>query len=159
MVRRKKLSRSMEDYLEAIYLLAQERGYARVKEIAERMDVHMPSVTGALRTLSDRGLVNYEPYAVVTLTEAGVRRARRLVRTHETLRDFLERFLGVPEDEADEAACRMEHAVGDAALERLTKFIEFVDDAPEVRRRWLEGFAAGDRDDPSAKGTRREQAH
>lgn len=138
---RKSLSRSMEDYLETIFHLTQDRGFARVKDIASRMNVHMPSVTGALQTLSGRGLVNYEPYAVVTLTPRGEVVARQLVRTHVALKTFLTRILGLPDSQADDDACRMEHAISDKTLNRLIDFIEFVDAAPEAPCRRLEEFA------------------
>jgi len=139
------LSESMEDYLEVIYHLSQEKGFARVRDIARRMKVHMPSVTGALRTLSRRGLVNYEPYAVVTLTAEGDARAGRLVRTHTALRTFLGSILGLPETEADENACRMEHAISRETRTRLIEFIEFVEQAPQGPRDWLKEFAAARR--------------
>jgi DtxR family Mn-dependent transcriptional regulator len=124
------LSGSMEDYLETIFHLTQDKGFARVKNISRRMKVHMPSVTGALQTLSARGLVNYEPYAVVTLTAEGEAVARRLVRTHEALRTFLSEILGLADAEADENACRMEHAISPATIERLIAFTEFVEGRP-----------------------------
>jgi len=139
------LSESMEDYLEAIYHLSQDKGFARVRDIARRMKVHMPSVTGALRTLSGRTLVNYEPYAVVTLTPEGDALARRLVRTHTALRTFLAKILGLPETEADENACRMEHALSRETRARLIEFIEFVEQAPQGPRDWLKEFAAAKR--------------
>lgn len=137
---RKKLSGSMEDYLEAIYHLSRQQGFARSKDIAQRLGVLVPSVTGALRTLAGRNLVHYEPYSVVRLTDEGERIAKRTVRRHTTLRTFLERILGVQPDEADDNACRMEHAVSPAVMDRLVAFIDFVDQAPEVRRKWLEEF-------------------
>lgn len=136
----KKLSGSMEDYLEAIYLLSREHGFARSKDIASRLGVLVPSVTGALRTLAGRNLVHYEPYSVVRLTEEGEKIAKRTVRRHTTLRTFLEQILGVQPDEADSNACRMEHAISPAVMDRLVAFIDFVDQAPEVRRKWLEEF-------------------
>lgn len=140
-----RLSGSMEDYLETIYNLSRERGFARAKDIARHLKVHMPSVTGALRTLSARNLVSYEPYSVITLTSEGEELAGRLVRSHEALKTFLERILGLPEKEADENACRMEHAISPETLSRLIEFIEFVDKASDVRRQWLEKFAQSGR--------------
>ncbi len=136
----RKLSGNMEDYLEAIYNLSRDQGFARSKDIAQQMGVLVPSVTGALRTLAARELILYEPYSVVRLTAQGEKIARRMVRRHNTLRTFLERFLGVTGSEADDNACRMEHAVSPAVMDRLMAFIDFVDQAPEVRRRWLENF-------------------
>ena len=136
------LSDSMEDYLETIFHLSREKGFARAKSIARQMQVHMPSVTGALRTLKARGLVEYEPYAVVTLTSRGEREARQLVRSHAALKTFLWRILGLPEKEADENACRMEHAISPRTLDRLIAFVDFLDRSPEASCRRVADFAA-----------------
>ena len=85
------LSESQEDYLEAIYNIVAEKGAARAKDIGQRLHVKSPSVTGALRALSERGLVNYAPYDLVTLTRKGQRIAREVVRSHQVIRDFLVR--------------------------------------------------------------------
>ncbi len=75
------LSESLEDYLEAIYHLVAEKQVARSRDIATRLRVGRSSVTGALQALSEKGLVNYEPYEAITLTRGGraaaARRARR----------------------------------------------------------------------------------
>ncbi|HOR98434.1 MAG TPA: metal-dependent transcriptional regulator, partial [Kiritimatiellia bacterium] len=83
------LSISIEDYLEAIFYLVRENTVARSKDIAERLKVNRSSVTGMLQALRDRGLVNYERYGFVTLTDEGKKVASRVVRRHEALRDFM----------------------------------------------------------------------
>jgi uncharacterized protein (TIGR00725 family) len=113
------LSESLGDYLESIYHLVRSRSAALVKEIAERMKVQKSSVTGALRLLAEKGLVNYDPYSFVTLTARGERIARDLVRRHETLRQFLTRVLAVEAAAADRNACHMEHAIEPQVLEKL----------------------------------------
>ena len=127
-----RLSSSLEDYLEAICHIVEEKGAARVKNIAQSMGVRSSSVTGALRTLSERGLVNYTPYDVVTLTDEGKSEAERIIRRHRVLHDFFRQVLGVSETEADAAACAMEHAISAKVLERLTDFLEFAKSAPET---------------------------
>jgi len=130
----------MEDYLEAIYWLVEKDRVARVKDIAEKLGVSMPSVTGALKNLSVKGLVNYDRYQFITLTDEGRQVARELARNHEVLRDFLVRVLHIPAQEAEENACRMEHAVDDKVLERFTQFLDFVETCPRGGREWLESF-------------------
>lgn len=133
------ISASMEDYLEAIAHIAKANGAARAKNISERLQVTGASVTGALRQLSDRGLVRYEPYGVVTLTEEGARVADSVIRRHEAFRDFLVTVLSVPPAEAEEAACRMEHQVPDAILERFLRFMEFARICPAASTHWVAG--------------------
>ena len=79
------LSSSIEDYLEAIGSLERENRVARVKDIAERLDVQMPSVTGALKVLRGKGLVNYERNSYITLTEEGLKIADSISLKHKRL--------------------------------------------------------------------------
>ena len=116
------LSASSEYYLEAIYLICQEHGEARSKAIKEHLDVSGPSVTEALQLLSDKKLVNYEPYEAITLTAAGESIAKDVLYRHQTLRDFFITVLGVDPAMADEGACKMEHAVSPAIIERMVQY-------------------------------------
>jgi len=135
------LTDSLEDYLEAIYHIIQKKQVARAKDISARLRVRSSSVTGALHGLASRELVNYQPYDYVTLTDKGQCLAERIVRRHTVIHDFLVRVLGVEEDDADNAACRMEHAVRGEILERLVHFLEFLDRCPRGNGPWLEGFS------------------
>ena len=135
-----KLSASQEDYLETIYHIEMKNRVVRVKDIAQALKVNSPSVTGALNTLKDKNLVNYAPYKFVTLTEKGKAIARGVIHRHNTLRDFFIKVLRVDHQESDEAACRMEHAIPKTILERLIKFIEFIDNCPLAGAKWVDGF-------------------
>lgn len=141
----KPLTASLEDYLEAIYHICAQKRAARAKDIVMRMGVHNSSVTQALRALSERGYINYAPYDIVTLTAAGHKVANSVVRRHRTLRDFLVKVLALEEETAQEAACKMEHAVSADILERLVEFLEFMDSCPLTEVRWKEavGFYCG----------------
>ena len=138
----RRLSASLEDYLEAIFHIVARKQAARAKDIAERVGVNRSSVTGALRVLSDKGLVNYAPYDVITLTESGRAAATDVVRRHNVLRDFLVRVLGVEAGEAEPAACKMEHAVPRGVIERLVAFADFVETCPRAGADWIEAFMA-----------------
>ena len=118
------LSASLEDYLEAIFHLVVEKRAARARDIARALAVSPPSVTGALRALAERGLINYAPYEVVTLTRRGRTAARAVIRRHEAFRRFFVEVLGVDAKDAENAACRMEHAVPSKILNRLIQFLE-----------------------------------
>ena len=120
------LSASLEDYLEAIFNLACESNMARSKDIAKSLGVSKSSVTGALRVLKAKGLVNYKPYDYVTLTEAGQTAAAGVVRKHNVLKSFFINLLGIKKDTAQQAACRAEHVLGPKVIARLLRFIEFV---------------------------------
>jgi len=120
------LSRSLEDYLEAIYTLKLQSQVARVKDIAGAMGVKMPSVTEAIRSLASRGLVEHRPYEGVDLTENGLGRAREIAHRHSAVKDFLVNVLGLEEKDAETEACEIEHAIQPETLDKLIKFADFV---------------------------------
>jgi DtxR family Mn-dependent transcriptional regulator len=134
------LSESMEDYLEAIFHIVLEKQVARVKDIAGRLKVHKSSVTAALRNLAEHKLVNYAPYDVITLTPQGATLAQDVVRRHEALSDFFVKVLNIDAAMADEAACRMEHAMPRVMVDRLILFSEFLEACPRGGKKWIRGF-------------------
>ncbi len=134
------LTPAMEDYLEAIYEIGLEKKIVRVKDIAAKMDVKMPTVTSMLKNLGTRGYINYEKYGYVDLTEAGENVGRDISRRHEVLFHFLKDILNVDPKTADEEACKMEHALGGATLERVIQFVKFVQTSPRTGSSWLENF-------------------
>lgn len=120
------LSSSLEDYLEAIFNLTATDEVARSKDIADSLKVAKSSVTGALRTLAEKELVNYKPYGYVTLTPAGRAAAERVARKHNIIKSFFVDILGVDDTLAQNAACKAEHALGADIIKRLLDFTEFV---------------------------------
>jgi DtxR family transcriptional regulator, Mn-dependent transcriptional regulator len=136
----KPLTSVMEDYLEAIFDLDREKKFVRVKDIAKRMDVKMPTVSSMLKTLNDRGLVNYEKYEYVELTKGGEDVGKEMRRRHEVLLKFLTEILEIEFDIADTEACKMEHTLSSATLDRLTDFMEFIRTCPRAGESWLEYF-------------------
>jgi len=115
------LTQSREDYLETIYELIKENTVARVKDIAAKLNVRKPSVHSAINELKKHGLVEQEPYGYVTLTELGMEEAKKVVRRHEILREFL-LLLDVPSDVAERDACAMEHLLSQETYDAIEKF-------------------------------------
>jgi DtxR family Mn-dependent transcriptional regulator len=136
------LSASLEDYLEAVLALDRAGQPARVRDIAKHLGVGMPSVSIALRALSDRGMVKYDPYRAITLTHEGRKRSRQVQHRHEVLQKFLENVLGVDAQEARDNACRMEHAIDNKVLERLMHFSQFIQMCPRTGGAWREALKA-----------------
>jgi DtxR family transcriptional regulator, Mn-dependent transcriptional regulator len=134
------LSSQMEDYLETIYQLCREQGVARVKGIAERLEVTNPSVVGAVKNLKRRKLVWQERYGYIRLTEEGQKIAGVINHRHEVLSSFFEKFLGLDPETASGDACRIEHAVSAETVQRLRSVAEFVESEPQVNKEWLEKF-------------------
>lgn len=120
------LSESLEDYLEAIFHIESEKQAVRAKDIADRLSVKGASVTGALHQLASRKLVNYVPYDLITLTSEGKTMAAEVVRRHEALTEFFRDVLGADPLDAEEGACRSEHALSPEIISRLAAFVEFL---------------------------------
>ena len=137
---RKGLSASLEDYLEAIFHIVRKKKAARAKDISDRLGVSRSSVTGALHSLSQKDLINYAPYDIITLTASGEKAAIDVIRRHTVLRDFFINALKINPDTAEENACRMEHTVSRIVLGRLARFIEFIDICPRIDIRWVDKY-------------------
>jgi DtxR family Mn-dependent transcriptional regulator len=116
------LTASQEDYLEAILNVADRSGMARSTDIATELGVAKPSVTGALKLLAKRGLVNYKPYGCVTLTQSGESMAGRVAKRHEIIKSFFVNVLGVDAKIAQIAACKAEHLLGSVIISRMQNF-------------------------------------
>jgi len=138
----KKLTRRLEDYLEAVWVLTQEQGAARVRDIAARTDVTMSSVTSALKQLARGGLVHYDPYQLVTLTARGESLAERIHDKHDALRGFLVEVLDLDPHTAEANACRMEHVVDDEVLHRLSLLARFLQQRRPEQEEWIQRFGA-----------------
>jgi len=121
---------SMEDYLEAIANLGEGEKVVRVKQISEMLGVKMPSVTSALKKLSERELVEHERYGHIKLTTEGNKVARDVIRKHKALTRFFAQALGINKETAEEDACKIEHVISSLSMERLAKFVEFMEACP-----------------------------
>jgi DtxR family Mn-dependent transcriptional regulator len=130
----------MENYLEVILELERTHKVARAKDIADRLQIQRGSVTGALKTLRDKGLINYKPYSFVTLSDLGKAVAKDITYRHKVLEDFLTSILRIDPKSASATACRMEHAIDENTLKRLVCFIDYLHQCPRAGREWLESF-------------------
>jgi DtxR family transcriptional regulator, Mn-dependent transcriptional regulator len=135
------LTSAMEDYLEVIYHLEQESRIARVRDIAKRLDVKMSSVSSALKILATRGLIRYDPHQFITLTDKGIVRAKEIVRKHEILKRFLMSILKIDDSVAEDNACRIEHHLDPEVINKLIRFLEFVETCPVDQLRWMDNSA------------------
>ena len=118
-------SRSVEDYLKAIYSLSEAGDAASTSAIAETLDIQPASVTGMVKKLAESGLLEYLPYRGVRLTKSGVREALRVVRRHRVLETYLCKRLGFSWDDVHGEAERLEHAASDELIEKMAAALEF----------------------------------
>jgi DtxR family Mn-dependent transcriptional regulator len=135
------LSASLEDYIEAIYHIIEEKLVARSKEIAARLNVSRASVTEALRALSKKGLINYSPYEAITLTDEGKEVAEDVIFRHEALKRFFIEVLTIEDSIAEEGACKIEHTAPPEIIARMISFTEFMQVCPRGGDELIKGFA------------------
>jgi len=114
---------STEDCLEIIAHLAEKEGHAHVSDIARQLGVKKPSVTATLKSLSDKGLVQYAAYQPVALTRKGSEIAAKVMQKHQTLKRFLTQCLRLSANHADALACKLEHELDDVAHQRLNQYV------------------------------------
>jgi DtxR family Mn-dependent transcriptional regulator len=119
-MRESPLTRSVEDYLKAIYHLSSQGGFASTSDIAGHLDVSAPSVSGMVKRLSETGLIEHVPYRGVQLTAQGRRAALKMIRRHRILEVYLVQRLRYDWDGVHDEAERLEHAVSDELIERMS---------------------------------------
>lgn len=118
---------SMEDYIEQIYLLIEDKGYARVSDIAEALSVHPSSVTKMVQKLDKDDYLIYEKYRGLILTQKGKKMGKRLVYRHVLLEQFL-RIIGVDENLIYQDVEGMEHHMSWEAIDRIGDLVQFFEE-------------------------------
>ncbi|MCA1063104.1 transcriptional regulator MntR [Rossellomorea sp. AcN35-11] len=118
---------SMEDYIEQIYMLIENKGYARVSDIAEALSVHPSSVTKMVQKLDKDDYLIYEKYRGLVLTPKGNKVGKRLVYRHELLEQFL-RVIGVKEEHIYEDVEGIEHHLSWDSIDRIGDLVQFFDE-------------------------------
>ena len=120
---------SMEDYIEQIYLLIEEKGYARVSDIAENLNVHPSSVTKMVQKLDQEEYLIYEKYRGLILTEKGKKIGKLLVFRHELLEKLL-RTIGVKEENIYNDVEGIEHHLSWDAIDRIGDLVAYFEEQP-----------------------------
>lgn len=119
------LSRSVEDYLKAIYGISERGDAASTSAIADSLEVQPASVTGMVKRLAESGLLEHVPYRGVRLTATGSREALRILRRHRIIETYLCQRLGYRWDDVHDEAERLEHAVSEELIERMAAALQF----------------------------------
>lgn len=112
----------MEDYLEVIYELIQEKGYATTVDISSYLNVSSPSVTKMMQKLDETGYLKYEKYRGIKLTNEGIRIARNIRNRHGLLAEFF-MLIGIDEETANNDAEGIEHHLHPETMKKLEEFI------------------------------------
>ncbi len=115
-----KILRAAEDYLEAMLIMRNRRGYIRSIDIAQYLGVTKPSVTYTTKRLRENGYITMDADGLITLTSAGEAIAASMLDRHKTLTGFL-MALGVDEETAEMDACKMEHDISQKTYEAICR--------------------------------------
>lgn len=118
------LTESSEMYLATIMILEKELGHVRVVDVAEELEVTKPSVTKAMNHLMKEGYIHKELYGNITLTPEGIAVATEVVKKRAMIVSYLERSLGLSNDEAVKNACRMEHVISEEMLRSIKVYLQ-----------------------------------
>ena len=119
-----KMYESGEDYLEAILRLQLENGFVRSVDVAHKLAVSRPSVSRAMGLLEKDGYIEFSMGNMIKLTEQGQKVAEDIYGRHKLLTAFLQKITGVPEDQAEENACRVEHDIDPDIVAGISKLME-----------------------------------
>ena len=130
-------SESTEDHLERIQELVDQKGYARVSDIAVSLKLSRSAVSNMVRRLARRGYVNYERYRGFTLTDEGRAVAQHIKVRHETLTHLL-RLLGLSRETVEQEVEVIEHHLRPETLRVLSKLVRFWERQPETLQAFLE---------------------
>jgi Mn-dependent DtxR family transcriptional regulator len=118
---------SMEDYIEQIYMLIEDKGYARVSDIAEALSVHPSSVTKMVQKLDKDEYLVYEKYRGLVLTAKGKKIGKRLVFRHELLEQFL-KIIGVKDENIYNDVEGIEHHLSWDSIDRIGDLVQFFEE-------------------------------
>lgn len=120
------VSKALEEYLKTMYVLQIKNKEIRVTDIAEQMNCSKPSVNKAINNLKENGLVNYETYGKIELTEKGLDLAKKILEAYDIVYVFLKEVLGLPEEDAQKEAEKIKLNMKDNTVNQLAKYVHKV---------------------------------
>lgn len=118
------MTSSLEDYLEAVFVLSKQKNNVRLTDIAEYLGVSKPSVNRAIKTLTQNGFLEHVTYGDIVITPEGESYAANVLRRHKLIKQFLINELGVDEKIAEYDACQMEHVMSPVTIDKLYEYLE-----------------------------------
>ena len=120
------ISKASEEYLKTMYILKKQNGNIRVTDIAKKMNCTKPSVNKAIYNLKDNGLLNYESYGTIELTEEGENLAKKILEAYDIVYLFLKDVLNLEDEEAKQEAERIKTTITDNTINKLAKYVHEV---------------------------------
>lgn len=126
------ISKSLEEYLKTMYILNKQNGRVRVTDVAEKMNCTKASVNKAVHNLKDNGLVNYETYGSIELTEEGENLAKKVIEAYDIVFLFLKDVLNLDEEDAKREAENIKSSITDSTINKLAKYVHKVLDLSDL---------------------------
>ncbi len=120
------ISKSLEEYIKTMYILKKQSGNIRVTDIANKMNCTKPSVNKAIYNLKDNGLLNYESYGTIELTEEGENLAKKILEAYDIVYVFLKDVLNLDEEDAKKEAEKIKLNMTDDTINKLAKYVHEV---------------------------------
>ena len=120
------ISKSLEEYIKNMYVLKKQNGNVRVTDVAEKMNCSKASVNKALNNLKDNGLVNYETYGTIEITDAGEDLAQKILESYDIVFVFLKDVLGMEAEVAEKEAENMKSSMSDDTVNKLARYVHQV---------------------------------
>lgn len=120
------ISKSLEEYIKTMYILRKQNGNIRVTDVAEKMNCSKASVNKAINNLKDNGLVNYESYGTIEITDEGADLAQKILESYDIIFLFLKDVLGMETEKAEQEAENMKSSMSDEAINKLARYVHQV---------------------------------
>ncbi len=136
----KDLTQSLEKYLNAVYEIVNKNKAARVKDVATKLDIGIASTSQAIKTLSQKGYVNYEPYGIITITTKGERKIAKKLKRHSIICNFLEKCLLMQKESVEESANNIEFSMTEEVLDRFIEYLTFMQNCSCKEPKWIKSF-------------------
>lgn len=120
------ISKSLEEYIKNMYILKKQNGNVRVTDVAEKMNCSKASVNKALNNLKENGLVNYETYGTIEITDIGEDLAQKIIESYDIVFVFLKDVLGMETQTAEKEAEKMKSSMSDETVNKLARYVHQV---------------------------------
>lgn len=134
------LTESLEKYLLAIYEIVKINQAARVKDVSNYLKIGGPATSDAVKTLAERGFINYVPYGIITITSKGKKKAEEKLFRHRTISNFLEKVLMVENEKVSQSAKQIEYSMPEDVLRKFVSFLTFMDKCSCKEPKWVSSY-------------------
>ncbi len=136
----KKLTESLEKYLLAIYEIVKTNQAARVKDVSNYLKIGGPATSDAVKTLAQRGYINYVPYGIITITPKGLQKSEEKILRHKTISNFLEKVLLIESEKVETSSTQIEYSMPEDVLDKFVQFLSFMEKCSCKEPKWVKSY-------------------